>query len=74
MLRYVTDGENNILYEALGGLKAWETDAFLSTSDLLAPEAATSWYNLQGVEISAPAAPGIYIRRQGSTATKVVIK
>lgn len=73
-LRYVTDGENNILYEALGGLKAWEPDAFLSTSDLLAPEAATSWHNLQGVEISAPAAPGIYIRRQGTTATKVIIK
>ena len=32
----------------------------------LDPEATVEYYNLQGIRISAPTAPGIYIRRQGA--------
>lgn len=32
------------------------------------------YYTLQGVRLSEPTAPGIYIRRQGSTASKVIIR
>jgi hypothetical protein len=32
------------------------------------------YYNLQGVALEAPLAPGVYIRRQGSDVTKVMIR
>ena len=35
------------------------------------PSAPVEYYNLQGVRIATPTAPGIYIRRQGPTAQKV---
>lgn len=44
-------------------------------ADALAPvEAEAQWFNLQGIEIAEPAAAGIYIRRQGNSAVKVIIK
>ncbi len=44
-------------------------------ADALAPaEAEAQWFNLQGIEITEPAAAGIYIRRQGNSAVKVIIK
>lgn len=33
-----------------------------------------AWYTLDGLRVAAPSAPGIYIRRQGSAAEKVVIR
>lgn len=33
-----------------------------------------TWYNLQGVEVQGDLAPGIYIRRQGNTAVKTVVR
>ncbi len=36
--------------------------------------AAPEYYNLQGVRIEGELAPGLYIRRQGTTATKVIVK
>lgn len=36
-----------------------------------APEAECEYYNLQGVRVASPAAGAVYIRRTGSTATKV---
>ena len=35
--------------------------------------APVEYYNLQGVRVSTPA-PGLYIRRQGNTATKVLVR
>lgn len=44
-------------------------------ADALAPaEAEAQWFNLQGIEIAEPASAGIYIRRQGNSAVKVIIK
>lgn len=44
-------------------------------ADALAPaEVEAQWFNLQGIEIAEPAAAGIYIRRQGNSAVKVIIK
>ena len=34
-------------------------------------DADTEYYNLQGVRVHQPLAPGIYIRRQGNVVTKV---
>jgi M6 family metalloprotease-like protein len=36
-------------------------------------DAAAEYFNLQGVRVVAPTAPGIYIRRQGNTATKIAL-
>ena len=36
------------------------------------PNAPVEYYNLQGIRVAEPTAPGIYIRRQGSTATKII--
>ena len=35
--------------------------------------APVEYYNLQGVRVANPA-PGLYIRRQGNTATKVLVR
>lgn len=38
------------------------------------PDAPVLWYDLEGRQIPAPSAPGLYIRRQGTRATKAVIR
>ncbi len=40
----------------------------------LGEEAPAEYYNLQGVRMNGELAPGLYIRRQGNKATKVVVK
>lgn len=73
-LRYVTEGDdNNIIYENMGGRCLWAdylgVDAVVSE-----PEAApVEWFNLQGISVSDPSVPGIYLRRQGSEIRKVVV-
>lgn len=39
-----------------------------------ANDAPAEYYNLQGVRVSGELVPGIYIRRQGNTAVKVMVK
>lgn len=36
--------------------------------------APVEYYNMQGVRVEQPLAPGLYIRRQGSKATKVLVR
>ena len=36
--------------------------------------AAVEYFNLQGVRVENPAVGGLYIRRQGNTVTKVIVK
>ncbi len=72
VLRYVTDGQGEIIYEAEGGLKLWE---MLGVDNINADSTPGNcrWYNLQGVEISQPTAPGIYIRVSGDKAVKLTV-
>ncbi len=37
-------------------------------------DAPAVWYNLQGIRIDSPERPGIYIRRQGDKAEKLIVK
>lgn len=37
-------------------------------------ETATIWYNLQGVRVAAPNAPGVYIKVSGDRSEKVVVR
>ena len=43
----------------------------ISTDNDDADDENTEYYNLQGIRVHQPLAPGIYIRRQGNTVTKV---
>ena len=43
----------------------------ISTDNDDANDESTEYYNLQGIRVHQPLAPGIYIRRQGNTVTKV---
>lgn len=42
-----------------------------TSAPVVSPDAPVEYYNLQGIRIAAPTAPGIYIKRQGSTATTI---
>ena len=61
-----------MIYEALGGLKLWQEP--MSVLDITATDVATAeeWYTLDGRRIETPAG-GIYIRRCGTTVTKVAL-
>lgn len=72
-LRYVTDPDGNVMYEGIGGLRAWDDNEFLSVSDILESEAPARWYNLQGIEVEAPTSPGVYIKLQGGRTAKVAL-
>ena len=73
-LTYVTEGEDNhVIFEAAGGDKLWEMAGVESV--VADPKAgAEQWFNMQGVAISRPDAPGLYIRRTGSKSEKVLIR
>ena len=48
---------------------------YSGVEEIEASDAAAKYFNLQGIEVSVGSlAPGIYIRRQGSTSSKVVIR
>lgn len=38
------------------------------------PDAPCEWYTLQGARVDSPSAPGVYIRRQGTSVVKVLVK
>lgn len=42
--------------------------------DISVDQAPVEYFNLQGVAVSGELTPGLYIRRQGNTATKVLVK
>lgn len=68
-------GTYHIDIQGIGGL---HNDFEAGVNDIIADPAGQDGpvrlYNLQGIEMGSHPAPGIYLRRQGSTTTKVVIK
>ncbi|MDE7467799.1 MAG: hypothetical protein K2M61_05540 [Muribaculaceae bacterium] len=73
-LRYVTDGDGNILYEATGGIKLWEYAPSGVEDVSIDLTKNAQWYTLGGVRIKAPAVPGVYILRIGNKAEKIAIQ
>lgn len=74
LLRYVTDAEDNVVFEHYGGMKLW-----LEYNSVNAPECpnveSAVLHNLQGVQVAPESvSPGIYIRVSGDKAEKVVVK
>ncbi|MDE7386586.1 MAG: hypothetical protein K2N28_05565, partial [Muribaculaceae bacterium] len=74
-LRYVTDADNNILYEKLGGIKLWElTESGVADAVVEGESSDARWFTLDGRAIVAPNAAGIYIRQTEKGTNKVVIR
>lgn len=67
VLRYVTDKDNNVIYENEGGLRLW--DFMSGTTDIVQDlhEYPSHWTDLLGRAIDKPARPGLYIRRNDHT-------
>jgi hypothetical protein len=50
------------------------TNTTTAVDDIIAdaPDADAQYYNLQGIRVPAPTAPGLYIRRSGTRTTKIL--
>lgn len=65
----------DITYSPFSALERVSLRNGIADIDANAPaDAPALWFNLGGVQVDDHSAPGIYIRRQGNTATKVVVK
>lgn len=71
-LRYVTEADGSVIYEGIGGFKQWDSDGVAEVS--ANSPIVERWYNLQGLEVSAPTSPGVYIRRSGTESRKILIQ
>lgn len=73
-LTYVTEGEDNkVIFEAKGGIKLWE-QAGVEAVTVDEDNSTAKWYNIQGLPVDNPTAPGLYIRRSGTRSEKIVIR
>ncbi len=73
-LRYVTDMDYNIIYEGIGGMKAWELEPSGVEDVCVDVRSDEQWFTLGGISVSQPTSPGVYIRRSGNRSEKVVIR
>lgn len=64
-----TDGNGNTTYSSI-----INSDGTTSVHDALRSDAPVKWFNLQGIEVTNPVPGSIYLRKQGATTTKVLVK
>lgn len=66
------DGETLIIetYDGGGGATFSKDDSGIENVKADAPEASTTLYNLNGVSVKNPPAPGIYIQGDGKKVVK----
>ena len=76
-----TKGINYSIINTVNGVKSEEAklivgeDGFVSgVQDVVIDNAPAVYYNLQGVRVEGDLTPGLYIRRQGNTTTKVIVR
>ncbi len=75
LLRYVTDKDNNIIFEQEGGTKLWtEVSGVGNVSADRMADGEPQWYNLQGVLVDRPTVPGVYVKKSGNSAQKVLLR
>lgn len=72
VLRYVTDKDHNIIYEQEGGTKLW--DEMSGVTPTVHDSGRAERYNLQGLKVDTPTTPGIYIRLDGHSSRKIMVK
>lgn len=71
-----TFGMNNAAYFCVGGMsvKSNKEDVTGITDVAESTEESTTWHTLSGLPIEAPTAPGIYIKRRGNHAEKIMVR
>ena len=67
-----SSGVNTSSYFCLDKLQVYEAESSSVTTTLASDNAPVEYYNLQGIKVENPAG-GVYIKRQGGNATKVVL-
>lgn len=75
VLRYITEGDTHeILCQAAGGRRLWQ--GLEGVDNIIADDAdaCAEYYTLQGVRVSTPATPGIYVVKKGCKVTKQTIR
>ncbi|MCF0218758.1 MAG: fibronectin type III domain-containing protein [Muribaculaceae bacterium] len=70
---YAVDEDGYLLYEGKEGERIHVDNTAGLTTITTPADGPTEYYTLQGVRVANPAS-GIYIRKQGNTATKVLVK
>ena len=75
LVAYVTEGEDNtIIYEALGGRRIWEDSNGINGITADTASGTPRYYNLQGIEVTDPSTPGIYIQVLNNSTSKIVVE
>lgn len=69
-LRYVTDADGTVIYESAGGKQLWE---YAGVENVRVSEDEL-WFNLQGMPVAKPTAPGVYIRKKGNEIIKTAVR
>lgn len=79
VLSYVTDGDYRhtsptVVFEGAGGWAQWEY--LVSSPDIEVSDRQPSarWYSIDGVEVTEPLTPGVYVKIAGNSASKVVVR
>lgn len=72
-LRYVTDKDNNVVYEGVGGVKIWKESVGVEEVSVDS-EAEAEYFNLHGIRVENPSQPGVYIERKGEQTRKVYVR
>lgn len=67
-------GENEFLPQLFGDKAAAEDAAGIADIATEAVEGAVEYYNLQGIRMQGELAPGLYIRREGNKAAKILVR
>ena len=74
-------GINYSIINTVNGVKSEEAKLIVGedgsvsgVQDVLIENAPAVYYNLQGVRVEGDLTPGLYIRRQGNTTTKVIVR
>ena len=76
-----TKGINYSIINTVNGVKSEEAKLIVGedgsvsgVQDVVIDNAPAVYYNLQGVRVEGDLTPGLYIRRQGNTTTKVIVR
>lgn len=75
-LRYVTDSEDNVIYEGTGGDRLWETyrEASVGTLSASKDDAGVEYFNLQGLSTARPAPGTLVLKKEGGAVTKTIVR
>lgn len=78
VLRFVTPdadlNQTHVIFQAAGGYRQWTQIISAPAVETDSDSQSEFWYGIDGIRVTAPLAPGIYIRVAGGEASKVIVK